>query len=281
MASTVYYGSPRQARWEADETLPAKLDRIIERLNIRERVKGETVVIKIHSGNNMGYSTLHPVFVRRVVQAVLDGGGSPFITDLWWDTHNAHQRGYTQEVLGCPIYPSTGINDHYQYTHKRPYKSIQEWHVAGMIEDASFLINFAHVKGHPSCGFGAAIKNLALGCMTGETRSAMHDVMHFEKYWFSDLCPDRATFERILASCPMQALVEDKNMPGRYPHTLRAVQPMRALPESGPRGQLENSAAEFLFLPGSLRDQRLDLPLDLRAGKDDPPGAGDPNHPAV
>lgn len=214
MASTVYYGSPRQARWEADETLPAKLDRIIERLNIRERVKGETVVIKIHSGNNMGYSTLHPVFVRRVVQAVLDGGGSPFITDLWWDTHNAHQRGYTQEVLGCPIYPSTGINDHYQYTHKRPYKSIQEWHVAGMIEDASFLINFAHVKGHPSCGFGAAIKNLALGCMTGETRSAMHDVMHFEKYWFSDLCPDRATFERILASCPMQALVEDKKCPG-------------------------------------------------------------------
>ncbi len=214
MASTVYYGSPRQARWEADETLPAKLDRIIERLNIRERVKGETVAIKIHSGNNMGYSTLHPVFIRRVVQAVLDGGGRPFITDIWWDTLNAQQRGYSQEVLGCPIYPSAGIDDRYQYTHQRAYKSIKEWHVAGMVEDASFLINFSHVKGHPTCGFGAAVKNLALGCMTGQTRSAMHDVMHYEKYWFRELCPERETFERILASCPQQALVEDKDHPG-------------------------------------------------------------------
>ena len=30
--STVYYGSPRQARLEAKETLPAKLDLIIDRL---------------------------------------------------------------------------------------------------------------------------------------------------------------------------------------------------------------------------------------------------------
>src|SRR5512138_3669603 len=176
MASTVYFGSPRQSRWEAEETLPAKLDRIIERLNIRDRVKDETVAIKIHSGSNMGYSTLHPVFVRRVVQAVQDGGGHPFITDIAWDTLNAHQRGYSQEVLGCPIFPSAGLNDKYSYTHEHPFKSMKEWHVAGMIEDASFLINFAHVKGHPSCGFGAAIKNLALGCMTGVTRSGMHDV---------------------------------------------------------------------------------------------------------
>ncbi len=214
MASTVYYGSPRQARWEAEETLPAKLDRIIERLNIRERVKGETVAIKIHSGNNIGYSTLHPVFVRKVVQAIKDGGGYPFITDVSWDVHGAEARGYTQEVLGCPIYPSTGINDRYHYTHQRPYKSITEWQVAGMIEDASFLINFAHIKGHPTCGFGGAIKNLALGCMTGATRSQMHDVMHYERYWFRELCPDRETFERILASCPLDGLVEDKHSPG-------------------------------------------------------------------
>ena len=38
MRSTVYYGSPRQARLEAKETLPAKLDLILERLALRERV---------------------------------------------------------------------------------------------------------------------------------------------------------------------------------------------------------------------------------------------------
>ncbi|MBE0699121.1 MAG: 4Fe-4S ferredoxin, partial [Anaerolineaceae bacterium] len=68
MASKVYYGSPRQSRLEAKETLPAKLDLIIDQLNLRERVNGETVAIKIHSGSNIGYSTVHPVFVRKVVK---------------------------------------------------------------------------------------------------------------------------------------------------------------------------------------------------------------------
>jgi uncharacterized Fe-S center protein len=69
LASQVYFGSPRQARIEANETLPAKLDLILERLHLRDRVNGETVVIKMHTGNGIGYSTVHPVFVRKVVKA--------------------------------------------------------------------------------------------------------------------------------------------------------------------------------------------------------------------
>ncbi len=64
MVSQVFFGSPRQTRLEAKETLPAKLDMILDRLHLRDRVKGETVAIKMHTGNNIGYSTIHPVFVR-------------------------------------------------------------------------------------------------------------------------------------------------------------------------------------------------------------------------
>lgn len=215
MSSKVYYGSPRQARLDAKETLPAKLDLILEQLNVRDRVKGETVVIKLHSGNNLGYSTVHPIFVRKVVQAVKDGGGNPFITDVDWDIRGAEARGYTPEVLGCPVYPSAGINERYEYVHsEHPYKSIKEWHIAGMIQDASFLINFAHIKGHPSCGFGGAIKNLALGCLTGVSRSAMHDVMHYDQYWFPEKCLEQSVFNAILTSCPHGAIVEDKQHRG-------------------------------------------------------------------
>lgn len=212
--SIVYYGSPRQARLEANETLPAKLDLILERLNIRERVKGETVAIKVHVGGNIGYSTVHPVFLRKVVQAVKEGGGNPFITDVSWDVEGAETRGYTSEVLGCPVLPTAGIHDAYHYVHKWEYKNIKEWKVAGMIQDASFLINFAHVKGHPSCGFGAAFKNIALGCMIGETRSAIHDTNHYDRYWFSEMCPDEATRQRIKDACPFGAIVDDKERPG-------------------------------------------------------------------
>jgi len=46
MTSTVYFGSPRQARLEAKETLPAKFDLILEKMNLRDRVKGEVVSSK-------------------------------------------------------------------------------------------------------------------------------------------------------------------------------------------------------------------------------------------
>jgi uncharacterized Fe-S center protein len=173
MPSTVFYGSARQAQLIAKETLPAKLELILEQLHLRDRVKDEVVAVKMHTGNNMGYSTIHPVFVRRVIQAIKDGGGKSFVVDVNWDAEGAEQRGYSSETLGCPVYPSAGVHEKYFYTHERPYKSIQHWKVAGMIQDATFLVNFAHVKGHPSCSFGAAFKNLALGCMVGETRCTM------------------------------------------------------------------------------------------------------------
>ena len=215
MRSTVYWGSPRQSRLEANETLPAKLDLIIDRLHIRDRVKDETVLIKLHVGNNIGYSTIHPLFVRKVVKAVLEGGGKPFIADVDWDVKGCEERGYTTEVLGCPIYPIAGPSDQYFYEHNEaPYKNIQTWKVAGMAQDASFLINFSHIKGHPSCGFGGAFKNIALGCMIGETRSQIHDTNHYDRYWFGELCPDEETRNKIIAACPHGALVEDKEHPG-------------------------------------------------------------------
>ena len=75
MTSTVYYGSPRQTYLTAKETLPAKLDLILEALHLRDRVKDENVCLKLHVGNDIGYSTIHPVFVRKVVQAIKDMTG--------------------------------------------------------------------------------------------------------------------------------------------------------------------------------------------------------------
>ena len=108
MTSTVYYGSPRQARIDAKETLPAKLDLILDALHLRDRVKDELVCLKLHVGNDIGYSTIHPVFVSKVVQAIKDGGGQPFIADVNWDVDECTKRGYTTEVLGCPVYPAAG-----------------------------------------------------------------------------------------------------------------------------------------------------------------------------
>ncbi len=245
MPSQVYYGSPHQARLDAKETLPAKLDLILDALHLRERVKGETVVLKMHTGNNIGYSTVHPVFVRKVVQAIKDGGGKPFVADVSWDVAGSEGRGYTQEVLGCPVYPTAGVDEKYFYPHHRPFKNIQDWYVAGMIQDASFLVNLAHIKGHPSCGFGGAFKNIALGCMVGRTRGAMHDTMQFDQYWFPELCPDDETRQRILAACPHNGIGPDKKDPhGIHLHPEECNACGRCL-QVAPPGSLKIDAVNF------------------------------------
>ena len=242
----VFYGSPRQARLEAKETLPAKLDLILEQLHLRERVKDETVAIKMHTGNNIVYSTIHPVFVRKVVQVIKDGGGKPFVADVNWDARGAEQRGYSSETIGCQVYPVAGPDEKYFYVHQdHPYKNIREWHVAGMIEDATFLVNLAHVKGHPSCGFGAAFKNLALGCMVGKTRGAIHDTVQYDPYWFPEKCPDEETRQRIKAACPFEALVDDKQHPdGLHLHPEQCNACGRCL-KVAPEGSLKIDAVNF------------------------------------
>ena len=245
MTSKVFYGSARQARLDAEETLPAKLDKIIDELHIRDRVKGEQVVLKMHTGSNIGYSTIHPVFIRKVVQAVIDGGGEPFVADTDWDVKASYARGYSSEVLGCPIYPIAGPSDNYTYSHPREFKGIKEWQLGGLIQDATFLINFSHAKGHPSCGYGGAMKNLALGCMAGPTRSAMHDTMHFEPYWFPEKCPDPVVRQQIVDSCPFEAITPDRHNPdGLHLHVEQCNQCGRCL-KVAPAGSLKIQAANF------------------------------------
>lgn len=248
MASKVFFGSARQARLDAAETLPAKLDKIIDELHIRDRVKGEQVVLKMHTGSNIGYSTVHPVFVRKVVQAVKDGGGEPFVADTNWDVNACYTRGYSSEVLGCPIYPIAGPSDNYTYTHDREFKNIKQWKLGGLIQDASFLINFAHAKGHPTCSYGGGIKNLALGCMAGETRSAMHDTMHFAQYWFPEKCPDPAVRQQIVASCPHEAIIPDKHNPdGLHLHVEQCNQCGRCLKVAPPGSLLIQPDNFYVF----------------------------------
>jgi len=213
MSNEVFFGSARQRRLHSSETLPAKLDRIIERLALKDRVKGETVAIKMHLGGGIGYTTVHPVFVRKIVEAVKAGGGTPFCTDTPWAVLTAYQRGYTQETLGCALLPTAGLNDQYYKVTQEPYKNIKEWKTAGEIADATFLIDLAHAKGHPCCAYGGVFKNLALGCQVAEIRSQLHDVAHYDQYWFPEKCSDDATIQAIIDACPLNALVRDKDNP--------------------------------------------------------------------
>ncbi len=176
MVSQVLFAPMAYARYEATQTLPAKFSRMLKKSGLAERVKGKTVAIKMHVGEGITYSTIPPMFIRILVDFLKENGAECFITDHYVSARHPEQRGYTESNLGCPILDDCSYFGKYFYTKEVDYKKLRHIDVAGLIYDADFLIDFSHVKGHGSCGFGGACKNIAMGCVTDRTRHEIHSL---------------------------------------------------------------------------------------------------------
>ena len=195
----VYFGSVRTTAPTPEQSIVGKFDAVLEKLELKKALSKKTVVIKVHLGSNVGISTVHPYLIGRLVNVIKAAGGRPFIIDIMEQQPDAAKRGYTAEVLGCPIMPAAGITDQYYVETKVNFKGLETLKMAGHVKDGEVLIDISHVKGHNSIGMGAAIKNLAIGCFTQETRWAMHRTMQYDKYWDGERCKDA---ERLVKACP-------------------------------------------------------------------------------
>lgn len=173
--SAVYFGSVAVARPESSATLPAKLQRILAKFDLEALCRKDYVPIKMHLGGRLGYSTIHPLLVRTVVNALKAAGGKPFVVEGGFSPiASAADRGYTTETLGCPIVSAGGPYDKYTVTRPVRYRSLEEINVYGTIWHAPCLVNLSHVKGHGDCGYGGACKNIAMGCVDATTRKRIH-----------------------------------------------------------------------------------------------------------
>jgi hypothetical protein len=209
--SKVYFGSIQHGKVLPFASFAAKVDRITELLIEQTPIKKrDKVAIKMHLGFNDGYQTIPVFFVRRVVDAVKKTGGFPFITDNPTAVYNAVKRGYTQETCGCPIIPIAGVKDGYTTPVEINFKGFDTLDLGGVLKDADVLIDLTHAKGHGACGYGGAIKNLALGGYSGASRwMKIHAVTQYDKYWDKEKgSPEHA--KKLVEACPYRALRYDE-----------------------------------------------------------------------
>jgi len=199
----VLFASAHVARIDRNATLPAKFERMLDGIDFASKFAGKRVAIKMHVGGGIGFYTIHPLFVRLVVDAVKKAGGMPFLTDGSFSTDAAVARGYLPEVVGARVVGAGGEHDRYYYTRPTTVKGLPEVHLCGNIVDADAMIVLSHGKGHGHSGFGGAIKNIAMGCVSYPTRGAIHALMahHFE--WDADTCTH---CEQCVHGCPTDAL---------------------------------------------------------------------------
>ncbi|MHA1246423.1 MAG: DUF362 domain-containing protein [Candidatus Thorarchaeota archaeon] len=208
--SDVYFGSIQHGVPARFASFAAKVDEIVKLLDFSTIDKKDKVAIKMHLGFRDGYQTLPVFFVRRIVEAVKEQGAFPFVTDNPTSVYNAVYRGYTQETCGCPIIPISGVKDGYTYRKKTDAHGVKSMDLAGALYDADVLIDLTHVKGHNSCGYGGAIKNIALGGYAAQTRwKKYHTVYKSIPYWHPDRCtPEHA--KKLVESCPLKCISYDE-----------------------------------------------------------------------
>lgn len=196
----VFFTSAIPERLDRNLTLPARFQRLLARLPIAERVKGKTVCIKMHLGGDLGYSTIHPLFVKLLVDHVKAGKPkSVFITDGSVDS--ASDRGYARQTVGAALVPAFGKEGKALVRRRTGWPHLKTVLLSKPILDADVLINFSHLKGHGDCGFGGACKNLAMGCIPNRTRMALHG-LEGDLTWMRGKCVHCG---KCIEECPTQA----------------------------------------------------------------------------
>lgn len=252
-ASKVLFASARPEKLDRDRTLPAKFSRLLALLPIQERVAGKTVAIKMHLGGGIGYSTIHPLFVKLLVDHIKAGNPKRvFVTD--GSITGASDRGYAKETIGAELVPALGADGKDLVRLETGWPSLPVAWLGRPIVEADVLIDFSHIKGHGACGFGGACKNLAMGCTPGETRGAMHG-LEGELVWDKSKCTH---CNKCLEECSTQA--NTFNEQGDYNifwhHCRRCMHCMLACPTKAIRIQ----APQFnLFQEGLARVAKLVL----------------------
>jgi uncharacterized Fe-S center protein len=152
---------------------------------------GDSVAVKVHMGEYGGSAYLRPPIVRRVCDLIKEAGGKPFVTDTTalypLGRFTARQylataayNGFTEESVGVPVIIADGKRGYDGEWVGIPRQvsdcSLDKIKIAREIFDADSMIVLSHVKGHELSGFGGSIKNVAMGCVTKESKAAQHRV---------------------------------------------------------------------------------------------------------
>ena len=152
--------------------------------------KGDRVAVKLHMGELGNPHYLRPTLVRRVVDLVKELGGRPFVTDtttlypLGRFTEKAYletaaHNGFTRDTMGAPVVIADGSG--YGAVVEKPAKlvsgcDLRGVEVAGAVAEADCMVVLTHFKGHILTGFGGALKNVGMGCVTKRSKSDQHVV---------------------------------------------------------------------------------------------------------
>jgi len=171
------------------------LDKILDHIN-----QGDKVGIKLHFGESHNTRYLRHDYVQEVIKAVKSKGGIPTLietqgigtkineVDINEDytlclghrknasehLEIAHLHGYVESVVGAPIRFIDGNDGFEGKKIQINGLSFKEVFVAAGLYDFDKLIAVSRFKGHAQAGFGGALKQIGMGCVSKKNKFLAH-----------------------------------------------------------------------------------------------------------
>jgi len=188
MKSKVYFvpGS----RKEGDESLASKTEEIFLQLGLEKKIEKDSFMgIKIHFGekDNTGY--IKTPWLIRLIDRLRKSKAKVFLTDtntLYIGNRSnsvdhlrlASVHGFSLEELGIPIIIGDGLIGRDSDEVAIDLSRVKSAKIGSTFLNTDFLLCLSHFTGHILSGFGAAIKNLGMGCASRAGKLEQHSDVH-------------------------------------------------------------------------------------------------------
>ena len=193
------------ARSRSHEESMSKVKGILalKKIGFEDHVSEEDkVVIKTHFGALENTRYLRPSYLRFLCEYVKNLGAKPFLAEsCGWGLpesisgiHSEYsgranekeylevalKHGFTEQTMGAPILMLDGPDGIDYEIQRINGKRFNEVLVAGRLREFDHMIMATHFKGHVGAGFGGALKNLGIGCVSKGGKVQAHTSKKFD-----------------------------------------------------------------------------------------------------
>lgn len=154
------------------------LEKAFSEFGFKKRFAGKRVAVKLHFGERGNLNYVRPALISKIVELLKGAGAKPFLFDSVTKYHakrytvqehleTARLNGFSEQTIGCPIV----IGD----SGKIVQGKIIPIEICKEIAEADAMLVVSHCKGHAFSALGGVIKNLGMGCVSRNTKIALHD----------------------------------------------------------------------------------------------------------
>ena len=224
LPSKVYFIPAK--REDGHEVLAKKAERIFLQGGLLDQIeKNSFVALKIHFGETGNTGFIKPQWLVDIIGRIKEITPHVFLTDsntLYVSQRSnsvdhlrlAWEHGFTQDAVGAPVIIADGLigrdDDEIQVDLPR----VKTAKIASVILDSDVLLCLSHFTGHMMSGFGAAIKNLGMGCASRagklEQHSDVHPWVDAKKCTGCEVCVEYCPEQAITVENEKAAIEEEK-----------------------------------------------------------------------